>query len=316
MTATSRAEVIAQAQSGTYANSTAAFRTFNSISQTGPWDEELCAAMPPSLKFIAHNGAGYDQLSTPALSAHNILACNVPTAVDDATADTALFLLIGALRNFPTSLAALRRGDWRGKPPPALGHDPRGKTLGILGMGGIGRNFAHKARALGMQIAYHNRNKLSPELEAGATYRSFDELLATSDVLSVHVPLSAATHHLLGKEQFAKCKRGAVLINTARGAVVDEAALVDALSSGQIGSAGLDVFEKEPAVHPGLVENENVLLLPHMGTWSVETQVLMEQWCVDNLVLALGPASGWKGMSVVPEQKDLLRQWIGNGEAA
>lgn len=194
-----------------------------------------------------------------------MLATHVPTAVDDATADTGVFLLLGALRNFAGSMAALRAGAWRGSPLPPLGHDPRGKLLGVLGYGGIGRNMAAKCRALGMRVAYHNRRRLSDADADGATYMGFEELLGAADVLSLNVPLNDKTRHMIDATALRKCKRGVVIVNTARGAVIDEAALVDALESGQVASVGLDVYEEEPKIHPGLVANEKVLLLPHMG---------------------------------------------------
>jgi lactate dehydrogenase-like 2-hydroxyacid dehydrogenase len=142
-------------------------------------------------------GAGYDQIDIPACTAHDLRVSNTPTAVDDATADVTIWLLIGALRNLPIGINALRAGKWRGSPPPALGHDPEGKILGILGMGGIGRNVAHKARAFGMRIRYHNRSKLSPELEDGAEYVSLETLLKESDVLSLNLPLNVSCEYTL-----------------------------------------------------------------------------------------------------------------------
>lgn len=184
-----------------------------------------------------------------------------------------MFLIIGALRNFNTSILSLREGKWRGDPKPAYGHDPQGKTLGILGMGGIGRNLKRKAEAFGMKVIYHNRRKLSDELADDAEYVSFDELLARSDVLSLNLPLNANTRHIIGPKEFEKMKDGIVIVNTARGAVMDEDALVKALDSGKVLSAGLDVFEEEPKVHPGLLKNPRVLLVPHMGTFSIEVGV-------------------------------------------
>ncbi|KAJ6171102.1 Phosphoglycerate dehydrogenase [Penicillium chermesinum] len=181
-----------------------------------------------------------------------------------------MFLILGALRNFNTGMHALREGKWRGQPPATLGHDPEGKVLGILGMGGIGRNLKKKAEAFGMKVIYHNRRKLSEELSGGAEYVTFDELLASSDVLSLNLPLNKHTYHIIGAAEFAKMKDGVVVVNTARGAVMDEAALVEALDSGKVFSAGLDVFEEEPKVHPGLLRNQNVMLVPHMGTWTIE----------------------------------------------
>lgn len=237
-------------------------------------------------------GAGYDQVDVHACSARNppIRVSNVPTAVDDATADTNMFLIIGALRNFNTGMQALREGKWRGQPAMPLGHDPQGKVLGILGMGGIGRNLKKKAEAFGMKIIYHNRRKLSDELTAGAEYVSFDDLLSRSDVLSLNLPLNVSdvwslwsrgyanlekknTRHIISTPEFAKMKDGVVVVNTARGAVMDEAALVEALDSGKVFSAGLDVFEEEPKIHPGLVGNPNVMLVPHMGTWTKEVSL-------------------------------------------
>lgn len=150
--------------------------------------------MPKSLKFLCHNGAGYDQVDVHACSARDppIKVSNVPTAVDDATADTNMFLILGALRGFNTSMFALRESKWKGHPPPPLGHDPEGKTLGILGMGGIGRNLKKKAEAFGMKVVYHNRRQLSDELSGGAPYVGFEELLKTSDVLSLNLPLNVS----------------------------------------------------------------------------------------------------------------------------
>lgn len=172
----------------------AVFRTFESISTTGLWDAELIAALPSSLRFCCHNGAGYDQIDIAACSARTppILVSNCPKAVDDATADTALFLLLGALRGFNSSLWALREGKWRGEPAPPLGHDPRGKVLGILGMGGIGRNLKRKCDALGMLTVYHNRKELGVEEAAGAEYVGFEELLARADVVSLNLPLNVS----------------------------------------------------------------------------------------------------------------------------
>ena len=249
-------------------------------------------------------GAGYDQITTAACSKRDppLFVSNTPVVTDDATADTAIFLMLGALRNFNTSMAALRRGDFKGNPPPALGHDPEGKTLGILGMGGIGRNMKRKAEAFGMNIIYHNRKELTSEMAGGAKHVSLEDLLKTSDVLSLNLPLNAKTRHIISTEQLRLMKPSAVIVNTARGPVIDEAALVDALDQGVIAGAGLDVYEEEPEVHPGLVKNDKVLLLPHMGTWTSETQAKMECWVIDNIRSAL---TGKGLLSMINEQKDL-----------
>ncbi|KAE8361185.1 D-isomer specific 2-hydroxyacid dehydrogenase [Aspergillus caelatus] len=303
-TATNRAEFIQECKDGKLDGVVAAYRTFDSVSITGLVDEELVNALPSSLKYLAHCGAGYDQVDVHACSARSppVRVSNVPTAVDDATADVNMFLIIGALRNFNTGMLALREGKWRGQPLPVLGHDPEGKVLGILGMGGIGRNLKKKAEAFGMRVIYHNRRQLTEELAGGADYVTFDELLAKSDVISLNLPLNKNTRHIIAKPEFDKMKDGVVIVNTARGAVIDEAALVDALDSGKVYSAGLDVFEEEPKIHPGLVRNPNVLLVPHMGTWTVETQTAMEEWAMENVRLAIETG---KLKSPVPEQADL-----------
>jgi len=172
--------------------------------------------------------------------------------------------------------------------------------LGILGMGGIGQAVASRARAFGMKIQYHNRNRLPEEQEQGAQYVSFDDLMKTSDVLSLNLALNESTRHIIAKPQFDIMKDGIIIINTARGPIMDEAALVDALDSGKVFSAGLDVFEEEPRVHLGLMENENVVLLPHIGTATWETQKSMELLVLDNLKSAI---EGKGLLTPVPEQK-------------
>ncbi|KAL7813923.1 hypothetical protein V8C44DRAFT_326702 [Trichoderma aethiopicum] len=299
---TNRADFIAECRSGALDGISVAYRTFDSVSVTGKIDGELLDVLPKTLKFMCHNGAGYDQIDVQACTAHGVHVSNTPTAVDDATADVTIWLLLGALRNLPIGIHALRAGKWRGSPPPALGHDPQGKILGILGMGGIGRNVASKARAFGMRIRYHNRSRLSPELEDGAEYVDFETLLRESDVLSLNLPLNPKTRHSIAAPQFALMKPGIVIVNTARGAVMDEAALVDALASGQVSSVGLDVYENEPEIHPGLLANPSVLLVPHMGTWTQETQQKMEEWTIDNVRTAVKEG---RLKSIVPEQKAL-----------
>ncbi|CAG8050545.1 unnamed protein product [Penicillium olsonii] len=302
--ATNRAEFIKECKDGKFDGVIALYRTIGSVNLTGLVDEELLGVLPKSLRYIAHCGAGYDQVDVHACSARSppIRVSNVPTVVDDATADVNMFLILGALRNFNTGMNGLRQGKWRGNPSPPRGHDPQGKVLGILGMGGIGRNLKKKAEAFGMKVIYHNRRELSDEMSAGAQYVSFDELLSISDVVSLNLPLNKNTRHIISRAEFAKMKDGVVVVNTARGAVMDEAALVEALDSGKVFSAGLDVFEEEPKVHPGLLSNQNVMLVPHMGTWTIETICAMEEWTIENIRMALEVGSL---KSPVPEQADL-----------
>ncbi|KAL3472010.1 D-isomer specific 2-hydroxyacid dehydrogenase [Aspergillus californicus] len=294
----SREEFIGKLKDGEYNDVEALYRSNTSTKFTGPFDRELVSLLPKSLKYICHNGAGYDNIDISACSERGISVSSTPVAVNNATADVGIFLMIGALRQAYVPLTAIREGKWHGQ--TTLGHDPRGKVLGILGMGGIGREMANRAKAFGMKIQYHNRSQLSPELEGGATYVSFDDLLATSDVLSLNLALNASTRHIIGEKEFQKMKDGVVIVNTARGALIDEKALVAALESGKVMSAGLDVYEKEPAVELGLLNNPRVMLLPHIGTMTFETQKEMEILVLDNLRSAVE-----KGelITQVPEQK-------------
>lgn len=267
------------------------FRIFSqSFSQvTGLFDEQLVNGLPDTLKFICHNGAGYDQSTSyfpfplsltdesrahplacvtsvdiPSCTTRRIQVSNVPVAVDDATADTALFLLLGSIRQFGPSQRSLYSGNFNSSLP--LSNDPKGKLLGIVGMGGIGRAFAKRARSMGMKVQYHNRNRLSPELEDGAEYvDTLEGLLESSDVVSLNLPLNEKTKGLMGKEEFGRMKKSAILINTARGGVVIEQALVDALEKGEIAGCGLDVYEEEPKIHEGLLKSAKAFLLPHVG---------------------------------------------------
>lgn len=180
-----------------------------------------------------------------------------------------------------------------------FGHDPQGKTLGILGMGRIGRAVKRRAEPFGLHVIYHNRSPLPENEAAGAQYVSFDQLLRQSDIISIHVPLNSATRHLITAERIKMMKQNVVLINTARGAIIDEAAMAQALNDGHIASVGLDVYEEEPKVHKDLLANENALLVPHLGTHTTETLAKMETLAMENLrrwVL------GEPLLTIVPEQ--------------
>jgi len=296
-----RKDFLQKLRDGEYNDVVGLYRSNNSVSETGPFDKELISLLPKSLKYVCHNGAGYDNVDVEVLTEKGILMSSTPIAVDDATADVGLFLLLGALRQATIPILAIRDGKWRGKTP--IGHDPKGKTLGILGMGGIGRAMAHRARPFGMKIAYHNRSRLSKELEGDATYLSFDDLLAQSDVLSLNLSLNAKTRHIISAPEFAKMKDGVVIVNTARGALINEKDLVKALDSGKVASAGLDVFENEPKVEEGLLNNDRVLLLPHIGTNTWETQKDMELLVLHNL--ENGVEKG-ELLTQIPEQKGKL----------
>ncbi|KFY02617.1 hypothetical protein O988_02035 [Pseudogymnoascus sp. VKM F-3808] len=280
-----RKEFLENCKSGKYDSVKAIYRSNVSTSITGPFDEELVAALPPSIKYICHNGAGYDNIDVPACTKKGISVSSTPQAVDNATADVATWLMIGALRRISIPYFAIQNNQWRGA--AGLGYDPQQKVLGILGMGGIGRALARRARAFDMKIIYHNRKPLSPTLAGDATYVSFDELLSQSDVISLNLSLNPSTRHIIDSNEFEKMKDGVVIVNTARGPLIDEAALVAALESGKVFSAGLDVFEEEPKVHPGLLNNDKVVILPHMGTSTFETQANMERLVLANLKKAI-----------------------------
>ncbi|KIH87464.1 glyoxylate reductase [Sporothrix brasiliensis 5110] len=306
--ATSRAELLAECRSGALDGVVAIFdRAPHSTSTTGPFDEELIGALPASVRFLAHNGAGYDNIDVAACTRRRIRVSHCPRVVDEATADTAVFLILAALREFNNGIMAIRQGTWTGLlPPEPLGRDPRGKVLGILGLGGIGRCLQRKMAAFGMtEVVYHNRTRLRPDDAGGAEYVSFGELLARSDVLSLNLPLNAGTRNIVSTAAFAQMKRGIVIVNTARGGVLDEAALVDALAKGIVSSVGLDVYQSEPNIHPALVANPRVCLLPHMGTSTVETKTQMEELAISNVRSALTTG---KLVTPVPEQRHLDAQ--------
>ncbi|KAH7080529.1 glyoxylate/hydroxypyruvate reductase [Paraphoma chrysanthemicola] len=285
--AQNRHEFIEECRSGALDGIVVIYRTFESVETTGRFDDEVILSLPASVRFICHNGAGYDQIDVHSCSKRGIKVSNTPDVVNDCTADTAMFLILGALRRLNVPMTTLRQGTWRGPQQPPLGHNPEGKTLGILGMGGIGRNMLRKAEAFDMRVVYHNRRKLDEGSAGSAEYVTFEDLLEQSDIISVNLPLNTETRHMISTHEFGQMKDGVVIVNTARGAVIDEAALVKALDSGKVASAGLDVYENEPNIHPGLATNPHVLLLPHMGTWTVETQAAMEEKTISNVRSAL-----------------------------
>lgn len=208
--------------------------------------------------------------------------------------------MLGALRQITIPMIAIRDGQFRGKTP--IGHDPRGKVLGILGMGGIGTAMAKRARAFGMKIVYHNRSRLSSQLEGDATYLTFEQLLAQSDVLSLNLSLTAQTRHIISAREFEKMKEGVVIVNTARGALINEKDLVKAIESNKVAAAGLDVFENEPAVERGLLNSSRVVLLPHIGTNTYQTQKDMELLALKNLKHSLGHG---ELLTPIPEQRGM-----------
>ena len=253
-------------------------------------DAELLQAAGPQLKVVSNVAVGYNNIDVPACRDHGVIATNTPGVLTDATADIAMGLILMVTRRLAEGERVLRSGEpWQWGMFYMLGTGIQGRQLGIVGMGQIGAATARRAQAFGMTIAYSNRSEADAELVAAldATRMSMDELLATSDVISLHCPYSPITHHLIGPEQLQAMKPSAYLINTARGPVVDEAALVDALVSGQIAGAGLDVFENEPTIHPGLVPLDNAVIIPHLGSATVETRTAMATLAATNALAVL-----------------------------
>ncbi len=251
------------------------------------------AKLPPSLKLIANTSVGYDHMDAAACKAAGVIVTNTPDVLTDCTADLAFMLLLNACRRGHEYEAIMRAG-WRKGfgMPDNLGVRPSGKTLGIVGMGRIGQAMAQRARGFGMTVLYHNRRRLPAELEQGAEYvAELHAMLPRCQILSLHLPGGEAGT-LMTRETFGLLPRGAVFVNTARGSLVDEDALIEALTSGQLFAAGLDVFRKEPDFDTRLAELPNVFLTPHVASATVETRDAMGYKALDNVaaVLAGRPA--------------------------
>lgn len=249
-------------------------------------------ANAPALKVIANVGVGYNNLDIPALSAAGIVATNTPDVLTETTADLGFALLMAAARRVVESERWLREGQWRQWSfTTMLGADVHGSTLGILGMGRIGQAIARRGHhGFGMKVLYHNRSRLpqAVEQEVGASHVGFDELLANADHLLLVLPYSAQSHHIIDAAALAKMKPTATLVNIARGGIVDELALADALANGRLAAAALDVYENEPEVRPELLALRNIVLTPHIGSASLATRRGMVQLAVDNLLAGLG----------------------------
>ena len=233
-------------------------------------DADLIASASDDLKLIASFGAGTDHIDLEAAAKRKILVTNTPGVFTDDTADIAMEMIIGIPRRVREGVALVRRGEWSGWAPSALlGRKLGGKVLGIVGMGRIGQAVAHRARAFGLEIAYHNRKRLPEAVERifGARFvQDLDDLIAEADILTLHCPASKDNQHLLDARRLGLMKEGSCLINTARGDLVDQEAMIAALESGQLAGAGLDVYPNEPQVDPRLLEIPNVMTLPHIGS--------------------------------------------------
>jgi lactate dehydrogenase-like 2-hydroxyacid dehydrogenase len=260
------------------------------------------------VRVIANVAVGFDNIDVPAATRKGILATNTPDVLTDTTADLAFALMLAAARRIVEGHRFVHSGEWRRWTIDLLvGQDVHHRTLGIFGMGRIGQALARRGRGFAMRILYSDARRApeAVERELGLEFVSAGRLLAESDFVSLHVPLTPETRHLIDAAALAMMKPTAILVNTSRGPVIDEAALAEALEKGVIAGAGLDVFENEPKVHPGLLKLTNVVLAPHIGSASVETRLKMSMLAVENAIAALEgrrPANLlnpelWKGRS-------------------
>jgi glyoxylate reductase len=253
-------------------------------------DDEFLDAAGEQLVIVANYAVGFDNIDVEACTRRGVMASNTPDVLTETTADLAWTLMMAAARRVPEGDRFLRsRTPWIWGPEMMLGQDVHHKTLGIVGFGRIGHALARRAKGFGMTVLYFDVFRPSAELEheLGAEYRELDDLLAEADFVSLHVNLSEETRHLIDAERLRSMKPTAVLVNTSRGPVIDEAALADALESGEIFAAGLDVFEREPEVHPKLLERQNAVVIPHLGSATVDTRLAMGMLAADNLFAAL-----------------------------
>ncbi|MEO6458212.1 MAG: D-glycerate dehydrogenase [Chloroflexia bacterium] len=244
----------------------------------------------PDLKIVANMAVGYNNIDVDEATHRGVAVTNTPGVLTDTTADFAWTLLMASARRLVEGDRFLRAGRFHGWGPLMMvGQDVYGKTLGIIGFGRIGRALAKRATGFDMTVLYYDRNPADSDTDKTLNARSvsMDELLAQSDYVSLHTDYNPETHHLIGQAEFEKMMPTAYLINTARGAIVDETALVEALKTKQIAGAGLDVFEKEPEIHPGLLELENAVLAPHIASASLDTRTAMATMAADNIIAML-----------------------------
>jgi len=252
-------------------------------------DEKLLDAAP-HLKVVCNVAVGYNNIDLAACTERGVLATNTPGVLDETTADLTWALLLAAARRLPEAERFLRAGEWQGWMGDAfLGRDVHHATLGILGLGRIGQAVARRARGFSMKVLYHNRTRLSRKTEKAldVQYVSFARLLREADFLSLHLPYSQNAHHIIGAKELARMKPTAVLVNAARGGLVDDVALIAALRSQRIAAAGLDVFENEPNFNPDFLKLDNVALAPHIGSATRATRLAMFELAVKNLLAAL-----------------------------
>ncbi len=250
-----------------------------------PFSADVVSRLDPRLKIVANHSVGVDHCDLPALKARGIAVTNTPGVLSDATAELAIMLMLGAARHAVTGDRIVRSGDWDFWSPAFLvGKQVTGARLGIVGMGGVGRALARKARGFDMEIHYHNRRRLPPEQEQGAVYHdSLESLLPVSDFLSLNCPASPDTSGMMNADRLALMPEGSILVNASRGSLVDEAALLQAVESGHLAGAGLDCFATEPGGNPAFAAHENIVMMPHVGSATVRTRDAMGFKALDNL---------------------------------
>ncbi|MGO9545976.1 MAG: 2-hydroxyacid dehydrogenase [Rhodomicrobium sp.] len=264
------------------------------VTLTEKLNAEIVAKLPASVRIVATYSVGFDHIDLAAAKARGIRVSNTPDAVTVATAEIAMLLILGAARRAPEGERLLREKKWGGwQPMQLIGRRLDGKRLGIYGMGKIGQALAKRARAFDMEIHYHNRRRLSPAEEQGAVFHAtLDSLLGVAEFFSINAPSTPETRGSMNASVFSKLPRGAIVVNTARGDLVNDGDLIAALKSGQVGYAGLDVFGGEPNIHPGYYELDNAFLLPHMGTSVIEARDEMGFAALDNIDAVLAGREG------------------------
>ena len=272
---------------GTSAQIIAASAEFDAIlpCHSEHFSAEVVAQLDPRLKIVANHSVGVDHCDLPALRARGITVTNTPDVLSDATAELAMLLMLGAARHAVAGDRIVRAGAWDSWSPAFMvGKQVTGARLGIIGMGRVGRAFAAKARGFDMHVHYYNRSELSSDQSFGATYHeTVESLLGVADFLSLHCPATPETTNMMSADRFALLPRGAVIVNTARGALIDEDALLAALQSGQISAAGLDCFKVEPGGNPEFASHDNIFMLPHIGSATRQTRDAMGFRALDNL---------------------------------
>ena len=253
-------------------------------SLTDNLDEKTINKLPNSIKILSNFAVGFGNIDLNAAKKRNIVVTNTPEVLTDATAEIGILLILGACRRASEGIVSAKASDWKWSADYLIGKQLTGTRLGILGMGRIGKKIAKIARSLGMIIHYHNRSKLSPEKEEGANYhKELKSLLSVSDVLSVCCPASKETVNLINKETLEYLPKGAIVTNVARGDIVDDEALIDALDRRKVYAVGLDVYKGEPNLNPGYLKHKSAFILPHLGSATKETRTAMANLAIDNL---------------------------------